>query len=266
MTLHLVSLVWVRGAVHLVIDLFGTSWMIDAPVLSAVVRLDLRPLTKNYPSSVFRRLKLLEVFHTLIINRPFTRQHLPPTSPDKDHHKQHPSDQINPAPHSKMRILVLLSLISAALITYRTATHHTTPDHEAPVLLTGSYSLAAGALTNVLCAAGAYLTSAVPVGMECEACVPWSIVASLVAARMHTFAIGGWGAEGRGYAREVPGKGVRWLVGGPERWFETFDAVGEGEGFVRKVKVGDGPGLETEAGAGTETEVEVEVEPERAEL
>lgn len=160
-----------------------------------------------------------------------------------------------------MRLLVLFSLLSAALITHRTATHHTTPAQEAPVLLTASYSLAAGTLTNVLCATGAYLAGAVP-GMECEACVPWSVVAGLVAARMHTFAIGGWGAEGRGFVKEVPGRGARWLVGGPERWFETFDAVGEGEGFVRKVRVGD----ETE----TETEVVVEVEgegePGRAEL
>lgn len=160
-----------------------------------------------------------------------------------------------------MRILVLLSLLSAALITHRTATHHATPPEEAPVLLTASYSVAAGTLTNVLCATGAYLAGAVP-GMECEACVPWSVVAGLVAARMHTFAIGGWGAEGRGFAKEVPGRGARWLVGGPERWFETFDAVGEGEGFVRKVRVGDETGLDGERGS----ETEVEVEPERAEL
>lgn len=162
-----------------------------------------------------------------------------------------------------MRILVLLSILSAALITHRTATHHTTPPHETPVLLTASYTLGAGALTNILCATGAYVASAVPRGMECEACVPWSIVAGLVAARMHTFAIGGWGQEGRGFAKEVPGRGMRWLVGGPERWFETFDAVGEGSGFVRTVKVGD-EGVVTEAG--TETEVKVEVEPERVDL
>ncbi|SPO03235.1 uncharacterized protein DNG_05917 [Cephalotrichum gorgonifer] len=124
-----------------------------------------------------------------------------------------------------MRILVLLSLLSIALLTQRTANHHSTPPPHASVLHTTAYALDAGVLTNVACAVGAYAMGYVPVGMETEACVPWSVAAGALTARIHVFSVGGWGKEERAYAWELGQKALSWLFGGPERWFETFDGT-----------------------------------------
>lgn len=129
-----------------------------------------------------------------------------------------------------MRILILVSLLLTSLLIHHNATHPSTSPPQTSVLLTTSYALGGGTLTDVLCAAGAYLTDAVPRGMECEACVPWSIAVVALTARLHVFAMGGWGREERAYAWGIGGKGMRWVVGGPERWLETFGEW-EGEGL-----------------------------------
>lgn len=122
-----------------------------------------------------------------------------------------------------MRVLVLLAFLLATFLTYREAMHPTTPASHTSVLLTTSYAIGAGTLTNILCATGAYLTSGVPRGMECDACLPWSVVVTAVTARLHVFKEGGWGAEERAYAKGLGRAGVRWAVGGPRRWLETFE-------------------------------------------
>ncbi|KAL2113189.1 hypothetical protein VUR80DRAFT_5096 [Thermomyces stellatus] len=141
-----------------------------------------------------------------------------------------------------MRVLVLSCLLLIALLIHHNATHPSTPAHQASVLLTASYALGGGTLTNSLCAAGAYATAAVPRGMECEACVPWSVVAVALTARLHVFSRGGWGGEERAYAWGLGRSGVRWVVGGPGRWFETF-GVWEGETLVGEEGLGEKEGL-----------------------
>lgn len=153
-----------------------------------------------------------------------------------------------------MRIPVLLTILLATLLTHRTATHPSTPPPHASVLNTVTYALGAGTMTNVLCAAGAHLTGYVP-GMESEACMPWSIVAVAVSARLHVFKSGGWGREKREYAKGLGGTGVRWVLGGPGRWFETFEMWEEG-----LVKEDGGFGGEGEEAAGDGEEFAGEAE------
>jgi len=121
-----------------------------------------------------------------------------------------------------MRIILLLSLLLVALLTLRTANHPTTPTPHATVLRTTSYALNAAVLTNAACSAGALVTAAVPRGMESDACAPWSVAAFAITARLHVFGVGGYGREEWAYARGLAGKGVEWVIGGPQRWFETF--------------------------------------------
>ena len=143
-----------------------------------------------------------------------------------------------------MRIIVLLSLLLTTLLIHHNATHLSTPPAQTSVLLTTSYALGGGTLTNALCAMGAYLTAAVPKGMECEACVPWSIAVVALTARLHVFARGGWGGEERAYAWGLGGRGMRWAIGGPARWLETFgEWEGEGKGRVGDEWLGEKEGL-----------------------
>lgn len=147
-----------------------------------------------------------------------------------------------------MRILVLISLLLTTLLIHHNATHPSTPPAQSSVLLTTSFSIGGGTLTNILCAAGAFLTAAVPRGMECEACVPWSLAVVALTARLHVFAQGGWGVQEKAYAWGLGRTGMRWVVGGPGRWLETFGEW-EGEDGTEKhglAEEGDGLVGETE--------------------
>ncbi|KAK8116431.1 uncharacterized protein PG998_004712 [Apiospora kogelbergensis] len=85
--------------------------------------------------------------------------------------------------------------------------------YEKDVLATTMYALGSGLAVNVVCAFAARpLDPEIIPGTEMMACAPYGIGAAALAARLHTFSLGGWTAEHWVYARRTgPAQLKSWL-------------------------------------------------------
>ncbi|KAK8062232.1 hypothetical protein PG997_014329 [Apiospora hydei] len=85
--------------------------------------------------------------------------------------------------------------------------------YEKDVLTTTMYALGTGLTLNVVCAfAARSLDDEIIPGTEMMACAPYGVGAAAIAARMHTFALGGLTAGHWDYARRTgPRQLKRWL-------------------------------------------------------
>ena len=107
---------------------------------------------------------------------------------------------------------------------------------------TGAIALASAVGVNLVCSAVTFATGVVPRGMESDACMPYTMVAPFVAARMHVYAEGGWGMREWDYLWGTGGRVVDGVLGGvglgPGAG-EVEEVVVEGEEVVREV-IGEG--------------------------
>ncbi|KAK8030106.1 hypothetical protein PG993_011397 [Apiospora rasikravindrae] len=103
--------------------------------------------------------------------------------------------------------------------------------YEKDVLTTTMYALGSGLVLNII------------PGTEMMACAPYGVGAAAIAARLHTFSMGGLTAGHWDYARRT---GPRQL----QRWLRE-DVVGRAVGEAKRVTGGTGSGMGMEGAAGS---------------
>ncbi|KAK7959397.1 uncharacterized protein PG986_004251 [Apiospora aurea] len=116
--------------------------------------------------------------------------------------------------------------------------------YEKDVMTTAMYALGTGLTLNVVCAfAARSLDDEIIPGTEMMACAPYGVGAAAIAARMHTFALGGLTAGHWDYARRTGPRQLR-------RWLR-HDVVGRAVDEVKRLATGAAAGRGMEgAGAG----------------
>jgi hypothetical protein len=115
----------------------------------------------------------------------------------------------------KIRILLIALLVYALYALNKSIKNPSTPLPTRHVHQTTFFALSTASAVNILCAAGAYATKAVPRGMESDACMPYSMVAVGLAARLHIFHMGGYRMGEWGYVRNTPARWRVWAEGVP---------------------------------------------------
>lgn len=137
------------------------------------------------------------------------------------------TQKILPTTHSppKMRFLLYFALFAFIGMLYIWSNDPETDPAAARVMTTTFYSLDAGVAVNVICALGAFFTDAVPRGMESDACLPYSIVTVAIAARLHTYGIGGYGYAERAYISDTSSRMQRYAWQGLGMAWEGVKSV-----------------------------------------
>lgn len=114
--------------------------------------------------------------------------------------------------------------------------------YEQDVLTTAMYSLGTGLALNVACAFAARpLDPLIQPGTEMMACAPYGIGAAALAARLHTFSVGGWTPGHWHYARRTGPKQLR-------EWIRR-DVVGRAVSEAKKLTAAAGTGMDGMEGA-----------------
>ncbi|KAK7999098.1 hypothetical protein PG991_014773 [Apiospora marii] len=116
--------------------------------------------------------------------------------------------------------------------------------YEQDVLATAMYSLGTGLALNVVCAFAARpLDPQIIPGTEMMACAPYGLGAAALAARLHTFSLGGWTPAHWNYARRTGPRQLR-------EWIRR-DVVDRAVSEVKKLTAGTGmDGMEAAVGCG----------------
>ncbi|KAK8112589.1 hypothetical protein PG984_013115 [Apiospora sp. TS-2023a] len=114
--------------------------------------------------------------------------------------------------------------------------------YEQDVLTTTMYSLGTGLALNVVCAFAARpLDPQIIPGTEMMACAPYGIGATALAARVHTFSMGGWTQSHWHYARRTGPKQLK-------EWIRR-DVIDRAVSEAKKLMAADGKGMDGMEGA-----------------